>query len=182
MRERVGRGFDRLAAVDGRYPAMLFFGVLLAYTLALLVQAVDYSEAARLFPLTVGVPLVVMLVANILLLAVGDRVDLRLVGFFDAVGQIDPVADEAAVDAADRYQREVAMILWIGALIGLTWVVGNLLAVVVFVFAFVYAYERAFLRAVLVAGLTFGFIYVLFVVVLGARLWRGVIPLGGVLP
>lgn len=182
MRDVIDRGFERVAAVDGRYPAMAFFGALLVYTLALVVQAVGYSDAARLFPLIVGVPLVVMLVANLVLLALGDRIDLRLVGFFDAVGEIDAVAAASPVDDAERYRREFSMLVWVGALIGLTWLVGNLAAVAVFVATFVYVYERDLPRALLVAGLTFGFIYLLFVVVLDASLYRGVVPLGGLLP
>lgn len=182
MRDVIDRGFERLAAVDGRYPAMAFFGVLLVYTLALIVQAVGYSDAARLFPLIVGVPLVVMLVVNLLLLAFGDRVDLRLVGFFDAVGELDAVSADTDVDDAARYRREFAMFGWVGALIALTWLVGNLVAVAVFVATFVYVHERDLGRALLVSGLTFGFIYLLFVVVLDASLYRGVVPLGGFLP
>lgn len=182
MRPVIARGFERLAAVEGRFLAMVFFGVLLVYTLALVSQAVGYSAAARLFPLIVGVPLVAMLVANILLLAVQDRYDLRLVGFFDSVGEIDAASARTEVDEATRYQRETSMVLWIGALVVLTWLVGTLVAVGVFVFAFVYVYERKLVRALLVSGLTFGFIYLLFVQVLGAVLFRGVVPLGGVLP
>lgn len=182
MREVIDGGFERLAAIEGRYLAITFFGVLLVYTLALVTQAVGYSEAARLFPLIVGIPLVVMLIANILLLALEERIDLRLVGFFDAMSEIDAVSAEAEVDQAERYRREFSMVLWIGALISLSWLFGNLVAVAVFVFAFVYAYERAPLRALFVTVLTFGFIYLLFVQVLGAILWRGVIPLGGLLP
>lgn len=182
MRKAIAGVFARLAAVEGRFLAMAFFGVLLVYTLALVIQAVGYSEAARLFPLIVGVPLVVMLVVNIILLAVGDRVDLRLVGFFDAVSEIDAVSAETEVDEGERYRREFSMIGWVAALIGLTWLIGNLPAVAVFVAAFVYVYERDLPRALIVSGITFGFIYLLFVVVLDANLYRGTFPLGGLLP
>lgn len=182
MKAAIDRGFERLAALDGRYPAMAFFAVLLVYTLALVWQAVGYSDAARLFPLIVGVPLVGMLVVNLLLLAFQDRVDLRLVGFFDAVGDIDAVSAEAEVDQAERYWREFSMVGWVAGLVGLTWLVGNLAAVAGFVFAFVAVYERSLARALLVSAVTFGFIYLLFVVVLDAALYRGIIPLGGLLP
>jgi Na+/proline symporter len=182
MRRVIAGVFERLAAVESRFLAMAFFGALVVYTLALVTQAVGYSDAARLFPLIVGVPLVVMLVVNLLLLAVGDRVDLQLVGFFDAVGDIDAVSAESAVDEAERYRREFSMVVWVGALIGLTWLIGNLAAVAVFVATFVYVHERDLRRALLVSGFTFGFIYLLFVVILDANLYRGVVPLGGLLP
>lgn len=182
MRGLVDRGFDRLAAIEGRYLAIGFFAILLVYTAALVLEAVDYSEAARLFPLIVGIPLVVMLLANILLLAMGDRVDLQVVGFFDAMGEIDTVSTRDAVPQAERYRREVTMILWVGAFVLLTWLVGNLAAIFVFVFAFIAVHERAPARAFFIAAVTIGFIYLLFVRLLGATLWRGVFPIGGLLP
>lgn len=181
MSRLVDRGFQRLADLESRYLAVAFFATLLLYTLALVSQALGYSEAARLFPLIVGVPLVGMLVAYILLLLLQDRVDVRTVGFFDDVGDFEAGPRGFEGEQSDRYRREFGMVLWIGALVVLTWLVGNLVAVAVFVFAFVHVHERAPLRALLVAGLTFGFIYLLFVRVLGATLWRGVIPLGGLL-
>lgn len=183
MSRLVDRGFDRLANVEGRYLAILFFSVLLLYTLALVNQALGYSEAARLFPLIVGFPLLAMLVVYILLLALQNRIDVRTVGFFDDVGNIgEEVSGTVEMDRSDRYRREFSMVLWVGSLILLTWLIGNLVAVAVFVFTFIYVNERAFVRALLVAAVTFGFIYLLFVQILGATLWRGVVPLGGMVP
>lgn len=173
----VDRGFERLAGVDDRYPAVLFFATLLAYTLALLHQALSYSPAARLFPLIVGVPLALLIAAYILLVLLRDRIDLRAVGLFEGVGAVDAVSTERAVDRAARFRRESGMILWVVALVLLTWLFGNLLAVAVFVFAFIYVYEGDPVRALVASAATSGFIYLLFVLVLGAPLWRGVVPL-----
>lgn len=180
--EFVDRAFARLAAVEGRFLAMAFFGGLLIYTLALLSQAIAYSEAARLFPIVVGVPLVVMLVVQILLLGFDQRFSLGLSGIFDSVGGIDLASAKTELPKATRYRREFAMVLWVTVFVLLTWLLGTLLALYVFLFAFVYVHERTFVRAFSVSTLTFGFVYVLFVRLLGATLWRGVMPLGGVLP
>lgn len=180
MGRLVDRGFERLADVEDRYLAVLFYSVLLVYTLALVTQALGYSEAARLFPLIVGVPLSVMIAAYVVLRLLEDRVDVHVVGFFDSVSPIDEASLVEELPPPERYRREFTMVLWVLALVLLTWLVGNLVAVVAFVLAFVYVYERSLPRAILVAGLVFTFIYLLFVQVLGATLWRGIIPLGGV--
>lgn len=178
----VDRGFERLTDVDGRYFATLFFLGLLAYTLALLSEALGYSSNARLFPLIVGVPLSILLVAKIVLLLLQDRLDLQVVGFFEDVGDMNVTSTREAVGRGVRYRRELSMIAWIGGLALLIYFFGNLVAVPVFIFAFILSYERAPLRAAIVAVVTSVFIYLLFVWVLDATLWRGIFPLGGMLP
>lgn len=178
----VDRGFERLADVDERYFATVFFVGLLAYTLALLWEALGYSADARLFPIIVGAPLSALLVAKILLLLFQDRLDLRVVGLFEDVGEMNVSSTGEAVDRAVRYRRELSMIAWIGGLALLIYFFGNLVAVPVFILAFILAYEHAPLRATIVAIVTFVFIYLLFVQVLDATLWRGIVPLGGRLP
>ena len=182
MTRLVDRGFERLADVDGRYPATAFFLALLGYTLALLLEARGYPADPRLFPMIVGVPLVLLLVIKILLLLLQDRFELQSVDLFEDLGVLDvgSTADEG--ERADRYRREVSMIFWIGALGVLIYLIGNLLAIPVFIFTFILAYERDVIRAALVSVVTFGFVYLLFVEILGASLWKGVTGLGGILP
>lgn len=182
MWRRVDHWFERLAAVDSRYFATVFFLALLGYTLALLQEAIGYSADPRLFPMIVGVPLVLLLVAKILLLLFGDRFDLRTVDFFEDLGEMDVAATGGVTDRAARYRRELSMVAWIGGLSVLIYLFGNLVAVPVFIFAFILAWERDPLRAALVAAVTFAFIFLLFVEVLNASLWRGIVPLGGLLP
>jgi hypothetical protein len=62
----------------------------------------------------------------------------------------------------------------------LIWLVGHIVALLVFVFGFIYLYERNIKRALIATALTFGFIYLLFVTILSASLYEGV--LGGMLP
>lgn len=182
MTRLVDRGFERLAEVDGRYPATAFFLAVLGYTLALLLEAQGYPADPRLFPMIVGVPLVLLLLAKILLLLFQDRFELQSVGLFEDLGVLDVASTGGEGTRASRYRRELSMIGWIGALGGLIYLVGNLLAIPVFIFTFILAYERKPVRAAFVAALTFGFVYLLFVEILGASLWRGVFELGGILP
>lgn len=178
----VDRGFERLADVDGRYPATAFFLALLGYTLTLLFEARGYPADPRLFPVIVGVPLTLLLTAKILLLLLQDRIELQSVGLFEDLGELGVASIDGEDRRASRYRRELSMIGWIGALGALIYLVGNLLAIPVFIFTFILAYERDVVRAAFVSAVTFGFVYLLFVEILGASLWRGVLELGGLLP
>lgn len=176
------RGFERLADVDERYLATLFFLGLLAYILALIYESLGYSADARLFPLIVGVPLAILLVAKVLLLLLQDRLDLHVVGLFEDVGDLNIASTREVGDKSVQYRREFSMILWIGGLLLLIYLFGNLAAVPIFIFAFIFAYERDLLRAAIAAIVTFAFIYLLFVQILDATLWRGIVPIGRFLP
>lgn len=182
MRDVVERGFERLAAVEDRYLAVAFSLLLLTYTVALIVEALEYNANARLFPLIVGVPLALLIVANIGMLFLADRFDLRLVGLFDDVGDFELPTAAEPIDQVRRYRREVAMVLWILFLLGLIWLFGNYVAIAVFLFTFIVVHEHALGRAALTTLVTLVFVYLLFDFILGARLWRGIIPLGGLLP
>lgn len=181
MKRFADRGFERLADVDERYFALVFFSTLLVYTLALVSQAVGYSADVRLFPLIVGVPLSVMLAVKILLLVLGDRLDLNVGKILDDVADVDAVAADRVTDKAVQYRHELSMTLWIGALTVLIYLFGNLTAVPIFIFAFVLVYERDVVRAAVVAGVTVVFIYLLFIQLLEAPLWRGVLSIGEML-
>lgn len=179
MRQLVNQGYDRLAVINGRYLAAVFFSVLLTYTLALVYESLAYSADARLFPLIVGIPLSIMIVGKILLLLLQERLNLQVAGFFEDIDNLNVSQTKKEQSTAARYRREFSMVLWIGGLMSLIYLIGNLAAVPVFIFAFIFAYERALKRAVLAAIVTSILIYLLFVQVLNTTLWRGIYPIAG---
>ncbi|MFW5919974.1 MAG: tripartite tricarboxylate transporter TctB family protein [Halanaeroarchaeum sp.] len=169
------RAFGKIAAVDSRYWASLFFGLVLAYVVLLVVEAVGYSSNARLFPIVVGVPLAVLIVVQIVLLLFRERLGIESVDLFESIQQLDATEEPEEGSAVERNRREFEMILWSLASFGLIWLFGHLVALVAFVFGFIYVYERNLRRALIATAITFGFVYVLFVSILGASLWSGVV-------
>lgn len=181
MNSVADRAFQRITDVNSRYWASLFFGLLFVYVALLISEALGYSSAPRLFPMVIGVPLLLLIVVQVVLLLFQEQLGIESVDLFESIQQLEETTegsdDEAAVE---RARREFEMIVLSILSFVLIWLVGHMVALVVFVFGFIYLYERNLTRALLATALTFGFIYLLFVVILGASLYEG--ALGGMLP
>ena len=172
--DRLERLFGALARVDAARYRQGFFILCLGYVLVVLYQAMGYAVAARLFPVLVGVPLVALLVGTLAVSISGRRFELSgpLGGVFEKLETHEHDADH---DDAVRYRREAAALLWLAALFVSIWLLGHLLAAAVYVPAFVYAYERDIRRAVIVGIGTAAFLYFLFVGLLSASIYGGVL-------
>lgn len=167
------RPFEALAEVDGRYQSAAFFLGVGAYVLMQVVTAAGYRPDVRLFPLVIGIPLLGLIAAKLVMLLLGDRFGFRMTDLFENVTQMEFDEIEDLPDAV-RYRREFEMVVWTAALLLLVWLVGIMPAIAVFIFTFIYFYERSLPRAVLATVLTYAFVYVLFIVVLDAVLYRGI--------
>jgi hypothetical protein len=174
------RAFGKISGVDGRYWAALFFGLILLYVALLVVEALGYSSDPRLFPLVVGVPLLVLIAGQIVLLVFRDQLGIESVDLFESIQELEGSDDKHDMDPVERTRREFEMVVWSLISFGVIWLFGHLIALVIFVFGFIYVYERDLKRALLATAVTFGFVYLLFVYILGASLWSGM--LGGMLP
>lgn len=183
-RERVAKllPLDRLRSVDDRQWEILFFLLLLGYSSLLVYEAWGYGSDARLFPLLVGVPLLGMLLVKIGLLLFGDRIDLSDSDTFGSVtseiegtDDSEDTGEDTELDTLVRYRREYEMVGWTFALIGLIWLVGFRLSILVFVPAFIYRYERALKRALGVTVFTWVATDLIFVRLLSVTFWEGVI-------
>lgn len=175
------RAFEKIAAVDSRYWASLFFGGVFAYVALLVMQAGGYSADPRLFPLLIGVPLLALIVGQVALLIFGDRLGIESVDLFESAHELTVEDERTEMEATiEQNRREAEMLVWALVSFGLIWLFGHIIALVVFVFGFIYAYERDLKRALLATAVTFGFIYLLFVSILGASLWEGILE--GMLP
>lgn len=171
------RVFDGLVTVDSRVWPGIFFGVIGLYTFAVVLQSTSYSEAARLFPIVIGVPLLGLIALKLLMTVFDDRNWFASTELFDFDDRFDHVG-VAAVEAAVRYQREAEMIIWLVGLSVFLWVFGFILTLIVFLFTFVFIYERDVLRAAIVSAVTVGFVYFFFIRLLGASVYTGAINLG----
>lgn len=175
------RAFRKIADVDGRYWASLFFGLIFAYVALMVLEALDYASAPRLFPLVVGVPLLLLIVLQVVLLLFQERLGIESVDLFESIQQLEGVAEEDDEEtAAERPRREFEMIILSLLSFVLIWLLGHVAALLAFVFGFIYLYERDLRRALIATALTFGFVYLLFVSILNASLYEGV--LGGMVP
>lgn len=168
--------FARVVDIDRRLWPGIFFGVVGLYVLAVVYEATGYSEDARLFPIVIGLPLLGMILLKLGLLAFEDRLGLESVALFDLDDEFKGII-RREVDPAVRYRREFAMLLWLVALSFLVWAVGFLLSLLLFVLSFILVYERDPLRAVVTAVATYGIVYLFFVELLGAAVYRGAYPI-----
>lgn len=171
-----------LRSVDDRQWEILFFLLILGYSVLLVYEAWGYGPDARLFPLMVGIPLVGMLVVKIGLLLFADRIDLSENDMFGSVtSDLDDSEDIAEseetskFDTLVRYRREYEMVGWTFVLIGLIWLLGFRLSMLVFIPVFIYRYERAPKRAVGVTIFTWIATDLIFVRLLSVTFWEGVI-------
>lgn len=170
------RFFARVVAIDRRLWPGIFFTFVSLYVIAVVLEAVTYSESARLFPIVVGIPLLIIIGLKLVLLAAGNRLDLESIALFDFDDEFEGVI-RRQVEPAVRYRREFAMLLWLVALSALVWAFGFLLSLLVFVLSFILVYERDPVRAVVTAALTYGIVYFFFVELLGAAVYRGAYPI-----
>lgn len=176
-RRSLDLAFERLAAVDSRLWAGVFFGVVGLYTLAVVIEVTSYSSDARLFPLLVGIPLLGLIAMKLALLLVGDRLHLESMELFDIDEDLGGAVG-ADVAPGIRYRREFVMILWLVGLSAFLWAFGFLPALLVFLLTFVVTYERSLARAAVVALGTFAFVYLFFIRLLGATIYGGVFTIG----
>lgn len=172
-----GIAFDRLAAIDGRRYRALAALVVLGYVLALLWQAAGYTPAARLFPLAVGVPLVGLLLIELATTLAGRG---GWDGPFDAV--FDRLDDRLDGGSAERYRRTAVALGWLAALLAAVWLLGHLLGALGYVIAAVRAGGGSRRRALLAGVAAAGGLFVLFELVLSARLYGGLLGVTGGLP
>ena len=175
------RAFQKITHINSRYWASLFFGLLFVYVALLVSEALGYSSAPRLFPLVIGVPLLLLIVVQVVLLLFQEQLGIESVDLFESIQQLEGTSEETDEETAvEQTRREFEMVVLSIVSFVLIWLVGHMVALLVFVFGFIYLYERNIKRALIATALTFGFIYLLFVTILGASLYEGV--LGGVLP
>lgn len=173
------RVVDRLAEaaadVDATYYESAFYGVVLAYVLAVVAAATGYGADARLFPLLVGVALVILLVGKLVATA-SESVEFAVAGLLaDVFDGLDGYEAGERPDDAERYRRDATMLGWLVALLVLVWLLGFYPAALVYVTGFVYQQEGDLRRALALGVGTTVCLYALFIGVLSASTYGGVL-------
>ncbi|HSM42770.1 MAG TPA: tripartite tricarboxylate transporter TctB family protein [Afifellaceae bacterium] len=141
--------------------------VLIALSVGLLVWSSTYNETARQVPMLVAGAMLVLSVID-------------LVCRFDAPG-LRPLRDFWGADFRNREMRhnppwraEVIQALWMIACVAAMLAIGFLLAVPLFVFAYMVVNgKRPVGESLITALVVFGFVYIVFEVLLDYHLYRG---------
>lgn len=170
-----------LANISQRYLEAVFFLGLLAYSALLVWETRGYGPDARLFPLLVGVPLIAMLVLQIVLLLLPDRLTPSGGGMFNDISdeftEVEEDRDKPSTEV--MIQRETSMMFWLIGVIIAIWLFGFLLAIPIFIFVFKYYYDRDLTQAIILASVIYVLIDIMFLRLLNFVLWGGLLIDGG---
>ena len=157
---------------------LLFTSFIAAYVLALSVICFGYSAESRLFPFLVIIPTIVFLVLRFI--SIGNPELSKILepetGLLD-IEKIQRFAKKKEKhELRENGRKELVMILWVVGLLLLTFLLGIMPAIALFVFLFVKFYGRKKIAtSVAYTAVTWIFVYVIFVVVLQARLYGGIL-------
>jgi len=157
---------------------LLFTSLIAAYVLMLSVLCFGYSAESRLFPLLVIVPTILFLVLRFI--SIGNPELSKILEPETGLLDIEKVQRFAKAEAKEEKKqngfRELVVVIWVIGLLLLTFLVGIMPAIALFVFLFVKFYgQRKMATAVAYTAATWIFVYLLFIVVLQARLYGGVL-------
>jgi hypothetical protein len=157
---------------------LIFTGCVAVYVLILTVLCFGYSAESRLFPFLVIVPTILFLVLRFL-----SILNPKLSGLLEPdASMIDLEKVQRFARTADKHElagessREIKVILWILGLVLLTYLLGMLPGIALFVFFFVKFYgKKKIIASVAYTAVSWIFVYILFVVILQARLYTGIL-------
>jgi hypothetical protein len=173
--------YQFLEKIPERRFEAVFLLSLLSYSLVMVFELERYSSDARLFPLLVGIPLVLMLIVQILLLVLPDKFTPSSGGVFsDMTSSFNEDTDEqASITRGVKIQRETTMVFWIISAILMIWLFGMVVSIPIFVFAFKFVYSKNLLSSTIVAGVVYALIDIIFIRLLNFIFWEGLIFRGG---
>ena len=161
-----------------------FYLFLILWLAFMMYQAYNFDEFEDvLFPLLLGVPLLILLVIQIAIvrfprLAERALPDSEVSGDGEEDGGIagrvaETTAEELGMSKREKELYEIRMIAWVTVLPFMMYYVGMGWTLIVYVFAFTYAFVGDLKRAV---GMTVGvtaFVYLLFIEMLSMIIWTG---------
>ena len=136
--------------------------VLAALFAFLAVEAGEWNYRSALFPQVIGAAGVFAVAVLVFVRVVLKRIPVQP---SDHPGAISRLQDDAAEEPAgsDEHIRAFRLLLWIVSVVGLSWLLGQIVAMSLFMLAFL-RYESGvrWVNAVFSAALTGGFLYVVF--------------------
>jgi len=159
---------------------LLFTTLIAVYVLTLAVLCFSYTAESRLFPLLVIVPTIVLLALRFV--SIGNPELSKILepeaGLLDIEKVQRFASKEEKHENRENGWQEFAVILWVVGLLLLTFLVGIMPAIAVFIFFFVKFHgKRKIVTAAVYTAVTWIFVYVIFVVVLQTRLYGGILGL-----
>ena len=161
---------------------IVFTAIVFVYIIMLFILSFSYRPAARLMPLLIIVPTILLTSVQILALFV-PRVQ-NLIDTYAGSGAVDlsAVKQDIGMDVRASKKQEgdtkseiyaVGTLLLLGSLI---YFIGFLAASLLFMFLFTKFYAKySLLFSLLIAGGVYTFIYGLFVLILKVNLYRGIL-------
>jgi hypothetical protein len=158
----------------------LFLFVWMGY---MVFEALGYSSREDyLFPLVIGVPVMLMIVLRLLRLRFTETVE-RLLPEASRESEDDPVS-EAEEDAPRRPKRErelyeLFMIGWVILLPFMMFTVGMGWTLIFYTFGFTWFFTRNLKTAAMVTAVVIAFVWVLFIELLGLIIWDGMLDIPG---
>jgi hypothetical protein len=157
---------------------VFFTACIAVYVLVLTFFCFGYTAESRLFPFLVIIPTIIFLVLRFL-----SIMNPKLSGVLEPdasmidlekVQQFAKTVDKQGT--AVKKSSEMIVILWVISLVLLTYLFGILPAIALFIFFFVMLYgKKKIVVSVAYTVASWIFIYIIFVVVLQARLYNGIL-------
>lgn len=160
-----------LFQIETTYFLAGFYFLIFLYVLSTVVAAINYSPSARLFPLLIGIPLLILLTTKlVLILFVSPRTDST--GPFSHV--YNTLLESDSHQPNENQQKDEAhTLIWITIAFLLIWLIGFYFAGFIFITAFIYYNERSLLRALLTSTITVLGLIGLFEEILSAPTYQG---------
>lgn len=161
---------------------LLFAGLVVTFTLVIVLTSFSYFPKARLLPLVVGIPTLIFSI-----LALIGEIYPKLLRLLD-VSLIDYTAgglvkeEESLGKPKDTTRQVLNLSLWLTGFFILVYLVGFLISIGVFGLLFLKVYGKVgWLKAIVVTAGTWGFIVGMFEVFMKVELFQGVL-FGAIVP
>ena len=132
--------------------------IFLAIFLIVVIAATGYNRKARLMPLVIGVPGLVLSAAEVTRQVLRKR---------------EPKPKEAAAGESDHYKKTLRAIGWMVLLVGLIWILGFTLGLPLFSMLFMKTRKESWVTSIIITLSGVGVIYFLFGKGLEMSLYKG---------
>lgn len=172
-----------LFPIDDRHVEVAVYTTLLGYVLILMVESIDMSFSAKLVPMLVGVPLMLLIVLKLLPVTVLGTLERYLPLPSDEsdgaeeIGLADRLDDDAGHGPADEQRTAFAMVTWCIGLVVVLYLFGYYYGMPIYVFALTWYLNRDLKIAVVVTLLFVVAVTLLFVVLFEQLLYEGILGL-----
>ena len=159
----------------------IFSMIMFLIPLGFILLALDYQKEAKLVPLIIGIPALILAFIQFLCDAMPEFKDQikRSLGFrqLNISGKNEEVNNiQSRLNIYDKFQKGIIFPSWLILFMGLVYILGYMIAIPIFLVLFLKYWVHANLSTIIfITGLTWLFIYVVFIIVMRAPLHEGVL-------